>query len=337
MTYLQQSGYLMIAGGTANGLTGLSSIDIYNPWTGCYNVSNMSVPRMHHTATYYNNSDTIILLGGVQHNNNLISESEILSISGTQLYHPMSQPRYFHEISILNDSNILIVSGHGLINNSVPLEIYNHSSSTFQQLTPYHSRLRNLEGHSVTPIGTTGNHLIFGGFNGSSYSGVGLIYDGTDLTAAGTLNITSLETMNDITGRAHHQATYISQINAVLITGGNNGTHALFDCYLYDPVNRTFTPTASMGMPRSFHKAILLSNGSVLITGGAVGMSSNQPITPTNSVEIYNPITHTFTNAPLMNVARYRHQATLVEDEIFVSGGIGSDGRTLSSNEYLIF
>ncbi|CAF4647632.1 unnamed protein product [Rotaria sp. Silwood1] len=337
MTYLSQSGYLMMAGGSTDGSTGLSLVDIYNPLTGCYNVLNMSSPRMRHKATYYNNSDAVLLIGGVRKNNDVISASEIISINATQVHYPMTQPRYFHEMHILNNSNILIVSGQGLINNLIPLEMYDRASSTFQTLAPFHSRLQNLEGHSVTSLGSTGNLLIFGGFNGSSYSGVGLIYNGTNLTSAGPFNITALDTINDIPGRAHHQATYIPLINAVLITGGDNGTHALSDAYLYDIVNRNFTATASMGIPRSFHKATLHSNGSVIITGGAVGMSGNQPITPTNSVEMYNPSTRTFTSAPLLNVARYRHQAALFEDEVFVSGGIGSDGRTLSSNEYLIF
>ncbi|CAF3717387.1 unnamed protein product [Rotaria sordida] len=336
VTYLQQSGYLMIVGGTADGLTTLSSIDIYDPFTGCYNVSSMNFPRSRHAAMYYNNSDTVLVIGGVQQNNVSISQSEIISISGAQLHSSMSQPRYFHEINIFNNSNILIVAG--LTSNSIlPFEIYNRNSLTFQQLAASHLRLLNLEGHSVTSLGSTGNLLIFGGFNGSSYSGVGFIYDGLNLTPAGNLSITELETKDEIPARAHHQATYIPQINAVLITGGDNGTYAFFNSYLYFPANKTFVPTAYMRMPRSFHKALLLSNGSVIIIGGAAGMFNYQPITPTNSVEMYNPFTRMFTYGPLLNAARYLHQATSFQDVVYVSGGIGGGGAILSSNEYLIF
>jgi len=323
----------MIAGGTADNFTGLLSVDIYNPVSGCYNTSNMTDPRMKHTAAYYNDSDVVILIGGVRRGTYLFRETELLSLNVAQLYQTMAQTRYLHEIAMLNGSNILIVAGLGW-KNSGQLEIYNRSSSEFQLMETFYPELNDLVGHSVTTLGDTGFALIFGGYNGSAYSRAGFITDGTNLTLVGEED----DNIELISARARHQATYIPNINAVLITGGDNGTNTFSTCYLYDVETNTFNTTGPMNQQRSFHAAVLLSNGSVLIIGGAGGISGNQPSNVLRSVERYDYTTNTFTIVASLNVARYEHKAVSVPpNEVFVFGGISSSGNILSSFEYIKF
>jgi hypothetical protein len=323
----------MIVGGTADYSTGLSSVDIYNPLTGCYNISNITYSRMNHTATYYNNSDIVILIGGVKQVGVLIQESELISTDGAELYQPIIHARYSHRAAILNNSNILVVAGLGPTNVSRQLEMYNGNLDVFQSLNLSNPQLRNLEGHSVTNLGSSGTALIFGGYNGTTYFRHDLIANGRTLTSAHQSgNNTGL-----ISGRAYHQATYIPQINAVLITGGHNSTQTFSTCYLYYVGSKTFNTTGSMHQRRSFHAAVLLSNGSVLIIGGAMTVSGGHLSNPVNSVERYDFTTQSFTTVASLNVARYGHNAVILPttNEVFVFGGIDTTGNILSSIEYL--
>jgi hypothetical protein len=68
-----------------------------------------------------------------------------------------------------------------------------------------------------------------------------------------------------------------------------------------------FTPTGSMGIPRSGHAATLLISGKVLVTGGGHGL-------PDATAELYDPVTATFSpTAGNMNEARSGHTATLLK------------------------
>lgn len=145
--------------------------------------------------------------------------------------------------------------------------------------------------------------------------------------------------------RAFQTATYLDpavvsgpEAGFVLITGGQ--TDELGDitaaAELYDPLTQTFSPTVQpMIHPRAGHSATLMRSGplagKVLIIGGeALGANGFQA---TNSAEIYDPSTGTFTpSAGAMNVARSQHLATLIsgcncaeDGDVLVTGGYAAD------------
>lgn len=336
VTYLLQSKYLMIVGGTADGLTALSSVDIYDPTSGCYNTSNMTYPRMKHAAIYYNNSDVVFLIGGMRKEGNLTRESEFISLNTVQLHQIMARPRYSHEIACLGDSDILIVAGRGFTDDVGQLEVYRRDISAFEPLDFFHPLLANLEGHSATAIPiSTGIVFIFGGYNGTVYSNMGLMTNGIFF-------IVSNETEEQngigfISERAHHQTTYIPLINAILITGGDNGQHTFSTCFLLRYSNGTSNTTLFMNQNRSYHADVALINGSVLIIGGAVSVSGDQPSNPIAVVERFDPLSGTFTRVADLNVARYSHKAIYLPEsnQVFVFGGIGVAGNILSSFEFI--
>ncbi|CAF5076140.1 unnamed protein product, partial [Rotaria sp. Silwood1] len=85
---------------------------------------------------------------------------------------------------------------------------------------------------------------------------------------------------------------------------------------LYDPSTGLWTVTCSMNNPRYFHKASVLSNGKVLITGGNDGEGQLK------SVELYDPSTETWTLINNMNTAREYHTATILADgKVLITGG----------------
>ena len=80
----------------------------------------------------------------------------------------------------------------------------------------------------------------------------------------------------------------------------------------------TFVPTGDMTTARSQHRATLLADGRVLITGG---YGENLQIL--SSAELYDPSTGTFARTGDMSAARRAHTATLLSDgKVLIAGGI---------------
>jgi hypothetical protein len=86
-----------------------------------------------------------------------------------------------------------------------------------------------------------------------------------------------------------------------------------------------------MTVARIYHSAVLLPNGEVLVSGGETKLALNDtPESPTNTAEIYNPSTGTFTATGSMNDARFGSQLTLLQngDVLLAGGGTGDVGCT---------
>lgn len=113
----------------------------------------------------------------------------------------------------------------------------------------------------------------------------------------------------------------------VLATGGYDGVSAKTACYLYTPAPPAgagaWTTTGAMSNARYYHDMAVLSDSRVMVTGGTNG-------TPTNTVEIFNPLTLTWSTVNPLIKARYRHTMTLLQNgSVLVCGGIdGSGGAT---------
>jgi Kelch motif/Galactose oxidase, central domain len=120
----------------------------------------------------------------------------------------------------------------------------------------------------------------------------------------------------------------------VLVVGGglsNSSSNNLDTGEVYDPSTNTWTPVANtMSSPRGDYPGVaLLSNGSVLIAGGAD--ASGNPLATT---DIYNPATNTFAPAAPMGTARQLTAATpLPTGMVLVAGGQDSTGAPLATAE----
>ena len=74
-----------------------------------------------------------------------------------------------------------------------------------------------------------------------------------------------------------------------------------------------------MESPRSAHSALLLSNGTALVIGGAVDFD-----TPLSTAEIFDFDTRLWNSAGSMKEARMDHSAVqLKSGEVYVTGGFG--------------
>ena len=125
-----------------------------------------------------------------------------------------------------------------------------------------------------------------------------------------------------------------AQIGDVLIAGGRD--LAVSDtAELYKFATGSFVNAGMMSVARSGHAATLLSDGSVLITGGSsslTGFQTNQGAQ--NNAELYSPVPGFQAISP-MTSARSEHTATLLMNGsgVLITGGFDEKGRTLSSAE----
>ena len=135
-----------------------------------------------------------------------------------------------------------------------------------------------------------------------------------------------------ITSRRTHTLTTLED-GRVLAVGGGHGhpsitPWALASAELYDPATGTWTATGSLHQSRHSHSATLLPDGRVLVAGGA----TDQPHLPTqvitNTAEIYDPATGTWTPAAPMVHTRVSFPALLLPDSrvLAVSGVVETGG-----------
>jgi HYDIN/CFA65/VesB family protein/centrosomal CEP192-like protein/galactose oxidase-like protein len=98
----------------------------------------------------------------------------------------------------------------------------------------------------------------------------------------------------------------------------------------------TFAATGNLvTSPRYQHTATLLSNGTVLITGGLTYSTTTPPtISTLASAELYDPTTLAFAATGNMTASRSAHTATLLNNgQVLISGGAGTTGAELASVE----
>jgi hypothetical protein len=96
---------------------------------------------------------------------------------------------------------------------------------------------------------------------------------------------------------------------------------------LYDPATNTWSAAGSLTTTRYNHRATLLPNGKVLVTGGY-----NSVLLVLASTELYDPATNAWSAAGSMATARNVHAATLLPNgKVLVAGGY--DGATIASAE----
>jgi Galactose oxidase, central domain len=130
-------------------------------------------------------------------------------------------------------------------------------------------------------------------------------------------------TGSTITARVDQTTTLLSD-GRVLIAGGFVAQGGLLvglaSAELYDPKTGKFSPTGSMITARGGQTATLLSDGRVLIAGGATaGISVGKILA---SAELYDPKTGTFSPTGSMITARGGQTATLLSDgRVLIAGG----------------
>ena len=133
-------------------------------------------------------------------------------------------------------------------------------------------------------------------------------------------------TGNLVNGRAFFATTQLND-GTVLITGGVDsfGT-PMTSAEIFDPATGMFTATTgAMSIGRALHTATLLNDHTVLIAGG---VTTTGALDTSNTTEIYNPATKTFSSGATMILGTAGHTATLIagcscalDGKVLMTGG----------------
>jgi hypothetical protein len=207
--------------------------------------------------------------------------------------------RVSHVATVLDDHQILITG------NSQYAELFDPKTGQFelvgeQIVQRYYHTATKLKGGQV---------LLVGGF-GRLASQSAEIFDSR-------IQRFSKVVSAPLFHRTAHTATLLAD-GRVLIAGGWSSKTGLFTdatttAEIYDPKTQNFTQVASMNLPRASHKATLLNDNRVLITGDS-------------TAEIYDPVLNQWRLVrSRMSYSRAEHTATKLQDGcVLIAGGFNN-------------
>ena len=278
-----------------------------------YDLASGSFSRAGSTESWLGSSSTrladgrVLLAGGYPNGSN----RAVLYDPATGFFTPtgnMTIPRAGHNAVLLTNGKVLIVGGEawtdGVRLTDIPAEIYDPDSGTF---TATGSFAAAGPGTMNATLLADGKVLVL-----AYYTSLAGIYD----PATGTFRTVGLGTSTS--------TTTLLVNGKVLFTGGTGDSGQSSNAFLYDPQIATFAATGSMTGARLQQSATLLSDGTVLISGGQVlpGDGTGPALA---SAELYDPVAGTFSPTGSMITARYGHVAQLLSDgTTLVAGGDGS-------------
>ena len=319
------NGQVLAAGGRNRQQYGLPSAVLYDPASGTFSpTGNLNTGRANFRATLLQNGQ-VLIVGGDEYVFTT-SGTQHVCLSSAELYNPskgtftptgsMHAQRcaYFSPgftATLLPNGKVLIAGGANA-NGQVPTaELYDPSSGTFS-LTGNLNTPRLYHTATLLPNGQV---LIAAGITGAStttYLASAELYN----PSTGTFTFTG----SMATARGLFTATLLTN-GEVLAAGGddNNLTPPyVSSAELYNPTTGKWSTTGSLNTARYNHTATLLSDGRVLIVGGAAHLAST---------ELYDPSRGTFKNAANLNTGRTDHSTVLLTNgEALTMGGYDGSG-----------
>ncbi len=329
---LLANGEVLIAGGMSQA-GGVITSELFDPTTGRFATTGaLQVARATHTATLLCDLATPPC-----------ADPKVLIVSGestgsAELYDPtagtftltvgsLATARWNHTATRLLSGKVLIAGGSDGVSTFASAELFDPASGTFSATTAPMASARL--GHTATLL-PDGRVLIAGGGNAGHLDPAEL-YDPVANTFS---TVPSPMTV----ARTWHTATLLPG-GKVLIAGGataSNGFAAATAAELYDPAAvapaASFTATGALVTPRSYHTAVRLPSGQVLIVGGLYLLAPGQGL---QHAELYDPVSGRFTSTGGMQTVRMGCTLTLLGSggQVLAVGGSDSIGIVEISSE----
>jgi len=267
-----------------------------NPKVKIQSGPSLSIPRVYHTVTRLKNGK-VLIVGGSTAPDVHVSSVEIFNPFGRKYIPaaPLHTARHGHSATLLRDGRVLVIGGYTLPQQWLgDAEIYNPSTDQWIQTQPLYS---HGTAHTATLM-KDGRVLVVGGCIGS-----GVCTERVEIFDPKTNTWTDAPPLQS--DRGGHIAQLLHN-GRVLVAGGSGSrgqVPADGDAVLYDPRTNNWIPAGPMVHSRTFAESVILPHGRVLIAGGHLLESPNMMIS--NSSEIYDPRTNTWTEVSSLSEARY--------------------------------
>lgn len=264
-------GQILISGGASSmegrGGKGFNGTKIYNPTTKkVIQGPNMILPREMHTSTLLKNG-RVILIGGEYNNDSEMYDPITNKFSNAS---KLNIPRFEHSAILLKDGRVLVVGGigynKGKFDTLASAEIYNPNTNKFKLIGNMNIPRKNVNLYLLKD----GNVLISGGIKKQDKD------KGMDSIYVREIELYNPKT-NEFkiiakrTSEANEPAEVLLADDKLLFTGSQTGVGLSLRWYatseIFDPQTKKFTQGKSMNFRRSCHRATLLKDGNVLISG----------------------------------------------------------------------
>lgn len=304
---LLPDGKVLVAGGFDSGNSSANT-EVFDPATQLFTTAaNMSIARSGHSATLLSNGK-VLIAGG--YNGNYLASAELYDPATNSFTptHAMTAARSGHVATVLPNGKVLLAGGVGVGWTFLSsAEFYDPATNSFAATG---DMIAARESHTATLL-ANGKVLIAGGHRGRRPSIT--IYSSTEVYDPASGRFTRAADMTRI--RHKHDAVLLAD-GRVLVLGGSDerdGQPAYTSAEIYDPVANTFGATGNMNSSRYKLQgtAVLLSNGNVLVAGGA------------SRAEVFDPSSNTFSYAAgdLETPRLFATATRLRNGQILITGG----------------
>jgi N-acetylneuraminic acid mutarotase len=234
---------------------------------------------------------------------------------------PPSQSRAGASATLLPNGKVLLLGGYdsSLLDTA---ELFDPASNTWTTAAPMLTGRTN----QTATLLSNGDLLVVGG---DSEPEVDNDYRSAEMYDSVNNTWTSISTPAEL--QVAERAVLL-QSGQVLLLGrfGTSMNNASQGAAIYNPVTSTWRMVAPPNQSFGNGTPILLANGNVLFIGGYISEEVSHPFvedlyTVLNSVEIYDPLTDTWSTGAPMQQARAQETATLLSDgNVLVTGGAGA-------------
>ncbi len=240
-----------------------------------------------------------------------------------------------HSSTLLDDGRVLLAGGVGLdvLGNPAPRDgfmLYDPNTESFSAAggQMQHARAQ----HEAVKL-ADGRVLLIGGVDGTSSARNTVdIWDPTTQTVSAAASMGA--------ARVVHTATLLAD-GRVFVSGGISGSFDINDIgttitnalsstlassEVYNPGTNSWSAGPSFSNPRALHRATLLDNGQVLVTGGLQVITFIVSIPAlTNDCQRYDPGSNSYVATANISGSRAAHgQVKLANGQVLVTGGISS-------------